>query len=844
MKQHKYLTKLLCLVSCAWLIIGTVAFIAPPTASAYSPAEAQECYNSLNNKVPGRGLDPGLVQKCTSENQCVVGANQITCKTADEYAAGQTGQNQIPKTKDECTKKGGTWANNACTLPTGAGGTAAAEYTKYKTEADCKKNGGLWENNACNAPGQQDTSCPLPDDADMRWLACAVVAAGQLATNKLYSLIQDYMYIDTGSIFGNNAQSTVVHDASKSFRNFGIALVLVAGLIMVIAQASGTELVDAYTIRKTLPRLGIALIGIALAWPLMHLAVVVSNDLGMLVGNMLSSLVTSDNAGLVKSNVAFQDSAIGSVLTLGGIGLLVAGVGVWGALSYIWTIVIALLIGMFVLAIRQIVAITCIMIAPLAIASYVLPGTQKLWEFWKKTFTTTLLMFPIVMLFLGSGRALSNVIGAGSPDSKAASILAVMVFFAPYFMLPFAFKMAGGLMSTIFSIANDRSRGIFDRPKKFRQGQLEKNLGAMKQGTRFSKNMAAGRFLNRATRGAGLIPSAGLNPKAMRSRYSAANAQRIMDEATEIRTKNPDFALGAEDDRILRAASNGRGRSGIREWLEREEGMHGVELDNAVGIAERMQKSGSQQAVQAAVALQLFATGTGYNDPNDPITKKFDYNKAMTTIRDAAGNDRNLAGRILGQSKGIAGQAGQVAFGGASYSALNAGLSEAFENKAVSGDKIALDAFTNTDAATASRGRDPHVRAMTRAVTNRITELNNIVVDQNISATKRQQAIEERSRLLAQYENFADTATMYGAPGKQNVIVDQGQAITTTKETILSDRYPADQPGRATAHTQQQQHEINLRHQTYAEYRSGRRIDPNDPRLSQQKQPERQEPPA
>jgi hypothetical protein len=839
MKQHKYLTKLLCLVSCAWLIIGTMVFIAQPKASAYSPAEAQECYNSLNNKVPGRGLDPGLVQKCTSENQCVVGANQITCKTSDEYAAAQTGQNQVPKTKDECTKKGGTWANNACTLPAGAGGTAAAEYAKYKTEADCKKNGGLWENNACNAPGQQDTSCPLPDDADMRWLACAVVAAGQLVTNKLYSLIQDYMYIDTGSIFGNNAQSTVVHDASKSFRNFGIALVLVAGLIMVIAQASGTELVDAYTIRKTLPRLGVALIGIALAWPLMHLAVVVSNDLGMLVGDMLSSLATSDNAGLVKSNVAFQDSAIGSILTLGGIGVLVAGVSAWGALSFIWTIVVALLIGMFVLAIRQIVVITCIMIAPLAIASYVLPGTQKLWEFWKKTFTTTLLMFPIVMLFLGSGRALSNVIGAGSPDSKAATILAVVVFFAPYFMLPFAFKMAGGLMSTIFSIANDRSRGIFDRPKKFRQGQLEKNLGAMKQGTRFSKNMAAGRFLNRATRGAGLMPSAGLNPLAVSSRYSAANAQRIMDEATEIRTKNPDFALGAEDDRILRAASNGRGRSGIRKWLEEKEDMHGVELDNAVGIAERMQKSGSQQAVQAAVALQLFATGTGYNDP---ITKEFDYNKAMTTIRDAAGNDRNLAGRILGQSKGIAGQAGQVAFGGASYGKLSDGLDQAFKHEAVSGDRIALDAFTNTDAATASRGRDPHVRAMTRAVTNRITKLNDIVVDQDISATERQQAIEERSRLLAQYENFADTATMYGAPGKQNVIVDQGRAITTTKQTILSDSHPDVKPGHIVPDAQQ--HEINLRHQTYAEYRSGRRIDPNDPRLSQQQQPERKEPPA
>lgn len=71
------------------------------------------------------------------------------------------------------------------------------------------------------------------------------------------------------------------------------------------------------------------------------------------------------------------------------------------------------------------------------------------------------------MFFLASGEAFAAILGGA--NTGTATLLSIIVFIAPFFLLPFAFKLAGGLMATIFSIANDREKGAFDRLRKGRQ---------------------------------------------------------------------------------------------------------------------------------------------------------------------------------------------------------------------------------------------------------------------------------------------------------------------------------------------------------------------------------------
>ena len=417
---------------------------------------------------------------------------------------------------------------------------------------------------SCSENLTGEDNCPLPSDAQMRWLGCAAFLAGKDAADALRKQLSQFLYTDVAKIFDNDASKA----AATTFRNIGFALIVIAGLAMVIAQASGSDLVDAYTIRKLMPRLAVAMVGIALAWPLMRFAVTLTNDLGVLIYNIMMQV--ANNAGAGGDSVGVG-SGIATVLGLivGG-GYLIVTLGVAGIVSLIWMIVLAILIGVFVLAVRQLVIFMAVLLAPLAIAAYVLPGTQKLWEFWKNTFITSLVMYPIIMGFIGAGAAMSYLLGlvqdgsAPADSLGATSILAVIVYFAPYFLLPFAFKLAGGLMSTVFSLANDRSRGLFDRGRKKREGIREDRKTRADQNSlwdpnsKFQKAVGGNRFASAVIDPYGNLAHAGRNIPGLRKKgqgiESSINAARVQQTQKLFEEMNNQFGNNDKAYRVLSGA--------------------------------------------------------------------------------------------------------------------------------------------------------------------------------------------------------------------------------------------------------------------------------------------------
>jgi hypothetical protein len=164
------------------------------------------------------------------------------------------------------------------------------------------------------------------------------------------------------------------HNAWSNFRNIALGLMVVAGLVILISQAMGMELLDAYTIRKTLPRLLIAAIAITLSWQLMGFFVQLTNDLGYGVRALIYYPFTS--AGLTNSTISLNSFSANGVSLLGAIGGL--ALGPFGILSLAATGALALLIAFFVLVLRQIAIIMLVILAPIAIFAYILPNTQNI----------------------------------------------------------------------------------------------------------------------------------------------------------------------------------------------------------------------------------------------------------------------------------------------------------------------------------------------------------------------------------------------------------------------------------------------------------------------------------
>jgi hypothetical protein len=367
-------------------------------------------------------------------------------------------------------------------------GGQSQNYTKTFTlgavAGNVVKPGNGQDPNAQTGKDTKQLDCDTQFDNPLTWIICPVVDTLASMIDAVDKIITNQLEINTSNIFCSDQTCQAYYTAWKSFRNIALGLMAIAGLVIVISQALGLEILDAYTVRKTLPRVLVAAIGITLSWQLMKLAVEISNDLGFGVRHLiyapfadLKDKLDLSFAGKGFANFIFGTLAVGGgAITLATFWLVAGGIGV--LLSYVATAGLAVLIAVIVLILRQ-VAITMLMFfAPLAIVSYVFPNTQRIYKFWWESFSKALLMFPLIAGFIAAGRVFSAIsLSSGGAFNQLIGFLA---YFAPYFLIPATFKLAGGALRQIGGFVNDRSRGGFDRLRGYRANQAKSRLARVR----------------------------------------------------------------------------------------------------------------------------------------------------------------------------------------------------------------------------------------------------------------------------------------------------------------------------------------------------------------------------
>lgn len=223
-------------------------------------------------------------------------------------------------------------------------------------------------------------------------------------------------------------------------------------------------MLDAYTVRKAVPRILLAVIGVNLS---IHLCVALV-DITNIVGRGLMQLISAPfdfgkfNLDEGASNVGGLLIVLGS-LVLGAVKLLGAGAGSGGLLGVMLLLILGIMLIalsiLFTIAIRQTLIMLLILFSPIAIACMVLPGTEKYFKQWWDLFIKTLLVYPIIAaLFAISGvMATLSFQSTDSTSNIAASfqvITGLILIFLPLFMIPFAFKFSGGAIGSIISATN------------------------------------------------------------------------------------------------------------------------------------------------------------------------------------------------------------------------------------------------------------------------------------------------------------------------------------------------------------------------------------------------------
>jgi len=445
----------------------------------------------------------------------------------------------------------------------------------------------------------------------LTWFMCPLIDAFKTTVNVLDKEITKQLTIDTDAYLGDNTTGASFKLVWSNVRNIAMGLLVIMGLVMVISTAIGSGPFDAYTVKKIMPRILIALIGITLSWSLTKYAIDFTNSLGLGVRQLIQQPFMK----------AFQDNTVTigqGQLSLGGLGTIGIGLGlgIWGVLSLAGTAALAVTIAIAILTFRQMLIILLVVLSPLAMVMYILPNTKKATDLWWSFFSKALLTFPIISGMIAIGRVFA-VVGQNVNNGLLGGFISVVAYFGPYFLLPAAFRMAGGALGNLSGMVNNRGKGAFDRLSKFRQGKVKQNWENSLNQRRFNPN---GRLsgLNRTTQFAALASSgkAGFNPVRMAGRAGAVREIGEMAEAEHLIRDNDEVKAIYNDDHLLTAASTMRGKDNIENYLRTQTGgrfgnLSSAEMSRTVAMVEAAQRAGSSGSIQAVAAIGHAASGTG-----------------------------------------------------------------------------------------------------------------------------------------------------------------------------------------------------------------------------------------
>lgn len=379
---------------------------------------------------------------------------------------------------DKCMEGGIKYINGG-----GPGLTNTQEYPKTSTVSI--NNSNLFNEKTAKNPGDkaapaagtvdnttpESTGTEEGDGCDNAlspwgWVMCPIITmADSFYTWFFNDVIQSNLHIPK-SAYDNNG----LKQAWGNFVKIANTVIVLIALVMIVSQIFSLEVFSAYTVKKVLPRLVIGAIAIQLSWFLATTAIEVMNAIGdgiywLIMQPFWADLSSNNNTenGMVPleaildhvGNNTLSSNLANGVGSIGAIGLAIAAGGAIFATGAFMSLVvlaigavISLLVAVFTIMLRQGILAILLALTPLAIALWILPGTNRFWKMWADNFLKLLLMYPLIMLLIASG-TIGAFIMVNNSGTVIKMLLGVIIYFAPLFLIGATFKMAGSTMSFI-----------------------------------------------------------------------------------------------------------------------------------------------------------------------------------------------------------------------------------------------------------------------------------------------------------------------------------------------------------------------------------------------------------
>lgn len=347
---------------------------------------------------------------------------------------------------------------------------------------------------AGNNDGDEDIQSPCTlAGGPLSWILCPALSVIGETVQTLYDWIEDqFLDVDVG--FYSTESDT--YGAWKKFQTYANIFFIILLVFVILSQVTGFGISN-YGIKKTLPKLILAIILINISFFVCQIAV----DLSNIVGNTIRKTFDDITGDLAAPST--WGSTVGSIVSyfagtaeLTGIAV---GAGImitlnpdvfasWMPMIILTLIgvVIGVIFFFIILCVRQAAVIVLIMLSPLAVAAYSLPNTKKLFDRWFKLFTALLLVYPICGLLMGGGNFVSSTLISSAADGDGGLgmiLVGLLANIVPFFLIPSILRssMAGlGNLGAKITGFGDRMNRRLGRAALSSEGFKERQRQALK----------------------------------------------------------------------------------------------------------------------------------------------------------------------------------------------------------------------------------------------------------------------------------------------------------------------------------------------------------------------------
>lgn len=316
------------------------------------------------------------------------------------------------------------------------------------------------------------------------WIICPISVFFAEAMDNVFTILASMIAVQPSVLGDPNNSLYVAWNVMRNIANLAFVIVF---LIIIYAQLTNVA-VSNYGIKKLIPRLIVAAILVNMSFIITALAIDISNVLGYSIQDVFNTIredtfnITNDNFEGVNNS---PWTAVTGVILAGGgyIGVtyFLTQSGLYFLVPLLLGLVFVLVIVVIVLAARQAIIVILVIIAPLAFVANLLPNTEKWFDKWRDLFMTMLIFFPAFSLVFGGSQLAGSIIIQNAGDNIVVVLFGMAVQIAPLVITPLLFKLSGNLLGKIAQIANNPSKGLLDRNKKWAESKgamhREKKVG-------------------------------------------------------------------------------------------------------------------------------------------------------------------------------------------------------------------------------------------------------------------------------------------------------------------------------------------------------------------------------